>query len=186
MWEEYNLITDNEDYKLSEIAGAWCGGNRIIALIRDDIREHGHPLVQVESHDNGQTWSDPVQTNIPPKKHWGAAPQLIYDRQHDLLIAINSDRYSRANELNSLFIYTARPDDVIGNPGGWKLRHELRRPLAVLGYEGDRPLNQNLYGYPAIAQIDENEYLVVFTERSVMDGTEQADLYYFRLLIQVN
>ena len=182
-WEEYNMITDNEDYKLSEIAGAWCGKNLMIVLIRDDVREHGHPLVQLESHDNGLSWSQPVQTNIPPEKHWGAAPQIIYDKNRDLLIALNSDRYSRSNEQNSLFIYTARPDDITGNPTGWKLQHELLRPWAEAGFTGDRPLNQNLYGYPTITPINKNEYLVVFTERAMMDGSEQADLYYFRMII---
>ena len=179
-WEEFNLITDNQDYKLSEIAGAWCGNNRMIALIRDDVREHGHPLVQMETHDNGLTWTGPVPTNIPPGNHWGAAPQIIYDKNRDLLVALTSDRYSRPNEQNSLFIYTAKPGDILGNPTGWTLQHELLRPWAEAGFEG-RPLNQNLYGYPTISPINEDEYLVVFTERAVMDGSEQADLYYFRM-----
>jgi hypothetical protein len=181
-WEEYNLITDKEDYKLSEIAGAWCGDNKIIALIRDDIREHGHPLVQVESHDNGQTWSEPVPTNIPPKQHWGAAPQLIYDKSRDLLIALNSDRYSRPKEQNSLFINTARPDEVIGNPKGWMLQHELRRPWVSLAFDDNRPLNRVFYGYPSIVPINNKEYLVVFTENATIEKKEQADLYYFRLI----
>ena len=183
LWEEYNLITDNQDYKLSEISGAWCGGNRIIALIRDDLREHGHPLVQLESHDNGKTWSNPSPTNIPPDQIWGAAPQLIYNQDRDLLIALNSDRYSRANELNSLFIYTARPDEIMGNSKGWTLQHELLRPSADINFKGDRPLNRVLYGYPTIAPINANEYLIVFTECATMDGTEQADLYYYRLIL---
>ena len=183
LWDEYNLITDNQDYKLSEVSGAWCGGNRIIALIRDDIREYGHPLVQVESHDNGKTWSNPSPTNIPFEQHWGAAPQLIYDQERDLLIALNSDRLSRPNEQNSLFIYTAHPDEVFGNPSGWTLQHELLRPWANPTFRGDRPLNQNFYGYPTIAPINEREFLIVFTERAIMDGTEQADLYYFKLII---
>ena len=182
-WEEYNLITDNQDYKLSELAGAWCGNNRMIALIRDDVREFGHPLVQLETFDNGLNWTDPVPSNIPPGKHWGAAPQIVYDKKRDLLIALTSDRYSRPNEQNSLFIFTAKPDDIFGNPTGWTLQHELLRPWAEAGFSGDRPLNQNFYGYPAITPINENEYLVVFTERAVMDKSEQADLYYFRMII---
>lgn len=182
-WEEHNLITDNQDYKLTEIAGAWIGNNRLIALIRDDEREQGHPLVQLVSHDNGQTWSDPIPTNILPKQHWGAAPQVFYDQKRDLLIALNSDRYSRPVEKNSLFIYTARSDEVFGNPEGWTLQHELRRPWTALNFDGNRPLIGSLYGYPAIAPINEYEYLVVFTERTRMHGTEQADLYYFRLII---
>jgi hypothetical protein len=183
-WEEYNQITGNKEYKLSEIAGAWCGENRIIALIRDDKRKFGHPLVQVESQDNGRSWSEPVPSNIPPHRHWGAAPQLIFNRQHDLLIALNSDRYSRANEQNSLFIYTARPDEVFGNPAGWRLQHELQRPWSKLNFNGDRPLNKNFYGYPTIAPISEQEYLVVFTERASMHNSEQADLYYFKIIIK--
>jgi len=181
MWDEYNLVTNSRDFKLSEVAGAWCGDNRMIALVRDDVREYAHPLVQIVSYDNGLTWTEPKQSNIPPNQHWGAAPQLIYDQDRNLLIALTSDRYSRPNEQNSLFIYTARPDDVIDNPKGWKLQHELHRPFAEAGFEEDRPLNLNLYGYPTIAPINNQEYLVVFTERSRMHGTEQADLYYFRL-----
>ncbi len=183
-WEEGNIVAENSDVELTEIAGAWCGGNRIIALIRDDDRQHGFPLLQVESHDNGKTWTEPARTNIPPEQHWGCAPQLIYDSKRDLLIALNSDRYSRPDEQNSLFIYTARPDEVFGNPNGWTLQHELRRPWAMLDFDGDRPLNQNLYGYPAIAPLGEDEYLVVFTERALMEGTEQADLYYFRMIVK--
>ena len=181
-WESYNQITDNEYFKLTEVAGAWCGDNRIVALIRDDKRSHGHPLVQVESYDNGKTWTEPVATNIPPNLHWGAAPQLIYDQNRDMLIALTSDRYSRPDEQNSLFIYSASPNDILGSPEGWKLQHELRRPWAGLKQEG--PLNQNFYGYPTIAQISEQEYLVVFTERAVLEGTEHANLYYFRFIIQ--
>jgi len=182
-WDEYNIVPEDAAYMLNEIAGAWCGNNRIIALHRDDKREQGHPLVQVTSYDNGETWSEPAQTNMPPNKHWGGGPQLIYSQKFDLLIALTSDRYSRPLEENSLYIYSARPDEVIGNPEGWRLQHELRRPWAKLDFDGNRPLNQNLYGYPTIAPINEEEYLVVFTERARMQGTEQADLYYFRLLI---
>jgi hypothetical protein len=184
LWEDPKLITNAKDYKLSELAGAWCGDNRIIALQRDDAREYGYPLRQLESYDNGETWTDPVQTNIPPHMHWGAAPQLYYDQARDLLIAMNSDRYSRPDKQNSLFIYTARPEEVMGNPKGWRLQFELLRPWAALNFAGDRPLNFNLYGYPTIAPVNEQEYLIVFTERAWMHGTEQADLYYFRLIIK--
>ncbi len=182
VWEEYNMITEPQPGQ--EIAGAWCGDGRIVALIRDDEREHGHPLLQVESYDNGETWSDPNPTNIPPDDHWGCAPQLIYDQDRGILIALNSDRYSRPNEENSLFVYTARPEEILGGPRNWTLHYELARPWAKDGFEKDRPLNQNLYGYPTIAPIDENEYLVVFTERARMHGAEQADLYYFRLVFE--
>ncbi|MFO7904873.1 MAG: sialidase family protein [Pirellulaceae bacterium] len=183
-WEEYIQITENDDYKLSEIAGAWCGDDRLIALIRDDRRQHGHPLVQLESRDNGETWSEPVPTNMPPDRHWGCAPQLIYDKSRDLLVALTSDRYSRPNKENSLFVYTARPNEVMGKPENWTLRYELTRPWAQADFYKDRPLNQNLYGYPTIAPINQDEYLVVFTERAVMHGAEQADLYYFRLIFE--
>jgi len=181
-WEEVRRMTDNTDFKLTEAAGAWCGNRRIIALIRDDNRRHGHPLLQIESGDDGRTWSEPAPTNMPPDRHWGCAPQLIYDANRDLLIALTSDRYSKPHERNSLYVYTARPDAVMDRPENWTLRYELPRPWALPGFDKDRPLNQNLYGYPTIAPINENEYLVVFTERAVMHGTEQADLYYFRLI----
>jgi len=183
-WDEHSIMTKNQEHALTEIAGAWCGNNRILALIRDDQRERGHPLLQIESRDNGKTWTDPAPTNIPPDRHWGAAPQLIYDRNRELLIALNSTRYSLPNDQQGLFIYTADPDDVMGKPQNWDLRRELRRPWAVDGFKPDRQLNMNFYGYPTIAAISEDEYLVVFTERARIDGHEQADLYYFRLIFE--
>lgn len=180
-WEESVLVAEDPDVALTEIAGAWCGDSRIITLIRDDERKQGFPLLQTESQDNGKTWSRPLSTNIPPDDHWGCAPQLIYDNTRDLLIAITSDRYSRPDEENSLFIYTAKPDDVFGNPGNWTLQYELLRPWAREDFQEERPVNQNFYGYPTIAPVSDDEYLIVFTERNQMHGTEQADLYYFRL-----
>lgn len=182
-WDEYSFVKEDQGYRLiTEIAGAWCGDNRIIALQCIHL-PHGHALVQVVSRDNGQTWTKPDSTNMPPNPQWGSAPQLIYNQKCDLLIALTNDRYTRPDSENSLFIYTASPEDVIDNPKNWTLQHELPRPLATLKFSGDRPLNENFYGYPTIAQINEQEYLVVFTDRAKMNGTEQADLYYFRLII---
>ncbi len=179
-WDNRRLVTDNRKYALTEIAGAWCGNDRMLALIRDDRREQGHPLLQIESHDNGKTWTEPEPTNIPPDQHWGAAPQLIYDHDRDLLIALNSTRYSLPNDQQGLQIYTADPDDVVGKSQNWTQRYDLRRPWAVEEFEPKRRLNMNFYGYPTIAQIGDGEYLVVFTERARIDGHEQADLLYFR------
>ncbi len=183
-WDEYELVTEAAGFELNEIAGAWCGDSRIVALIRDDKREHGHPLLQVESHDNGQSWTSPQPTNIPPDQHWGSAPQLIYDEKRSILIALNGDRYSRPNEENSLFVYTAMPEQILGRPENWTLQFELARPLAMEAANQDRPLNRPFYGYPTIAPINEDEYLVVFTENATIDGREQADLYYFRLIFE--
>lgn len=182
VWEESALVAEDPEVPLTEIAGAWCGENRIIALIRENTTKHGYPLLQVESYDNGKTWSQPRQTNIPPEKHWGCAPQLIYDIRRDLLIALNSDRHSRPYDQQSLFIYTSKPDDVFGNPENWTLQYELLRPWAREDFDGDRPLSYTFYGYPTIAPINDREYLIVFSERNHMHGTEQADLYYFRLI----
>jgi hypothetical protein len=182
-WDRLNLVKEDDELVLTEIAGAWTGAGRIIALIRDNRAEPEHQLLQIESLDNGATWSDPQRTHIP-HNHWGAAPQLIYDESRDLLIAITSDRYTRDHSENSLFIYTARPDDVYGHPGNWTFESELLRPWASEEFNEDRPLNQSFYGYPTIAPVSEHEYLVVVTERAVIDGTEQADLYYFRMVFE--
>jgi hypothetical protein len=97
-WEEINPVRVDPDAALTEIAGAWTGNNTLIALIRDDARAHGHPLLQTVSRDNGATWTEPEKTNIPYDMHWGCAPQLIYDQKRDLLIGVTSDRYSRKNK----------------------------------------------------------------------------------------
>ncbi len=191
-WSEVETVYNSNKYDDRNIHGGVTRDGRIVVFFRRYDTRETEGRYFIFSDDKGKTWtepqiskawSDPLQTNIPPKMHWGAAPQLIYDEKRDLLIALNSDRYSRANEQNSLFIYTAHPDNVFGNSKAWKLEHELRRPFSLLNYDGDRPLNQNLYGYCTIAPVNENEYLVVFTERSVMHGTEQADLYYFKIIL---
>ena len=180
-WDEISFVKEDEERVLTEIAAAWTGNKRLIALIRDNRTEPDYQLLQIESRDNGETWSEPQRTNMP-ENHWGAAPQLIYDQNRDLLIAMVSDRNTRDHSENSLFIYSASPDEVYENPGNWSFEYEITRPWADEIYRDIRPLNLSFYGYPTIAPINENEYLVVFTERASMDGTEQADLYYFRLV----
>lgn len=181
VWDELSFVKEDDEKDLTEIAGAWTGDNKMIALIRDNRVEANHQLLQIESHDNGKSWSEPEYSNIPPD-HWAAAPQLIYDEKRDLLIALTSDRYTRDHSVNSIFIFSARPEEVYGQAGNWKFEHELQRPWAR-GTDS-RPLNQSFYGYPTIAPINDHEYLVVFTERATIDGSEQADLYYFRIIFE--
>ncbi len=182
-WEKVVKMTDSEKYKLTEVAGAWCGENRVVALIRDNEHKRGRTLLQLVSRDNGETWTDPKPSNIPPDNHWGCAPQVIYDAKRDLLIALNSTRYTQPNKKQALYIYTARPDEIMDNPGGWTRQLEIPRPWADDAIRDKRPLNNSFYGYPTITPINDDEYLVVITERARMHGTEQADLYYFRLQI---
>ncbi len=182
-WGRHEVVAENSQYELAEPAGAWAGEDRIVALVRDDRREAGHPLVQVVSEDNGNTWSPPTPTNIPPNQHWGCAPQLRYDESRDMLLALNTDRYSRRDERNSLFIYTAQPDEIVADPNSWTLHDEIPRPLALANYIGERPLNGPMYGYPTMAPIDDGEYMVIVTDRAMEDGTESADLYALRVSI---
>lgn len=174
------VIEASEKRRLNEIAGAWAGQRTIVALLRQAQQKRGHPLMQVVSRDNGETWTEPKPTNIPPNEHWGAAPQLYYDAQRDLLIALNSTRYSKSNDDQHLFIYTARPEQIVDDPKGWTQQAELLRPWARDDLKGDRPLNHTFYGYPTIAPLGEGRFLVVFTERARMGGREQADTYYCR------
>ncbi len=186
-WTNRRTVVERSEVKLSEIAGAWAGDNRIVALIRDQTkRKMGHPLLQVVSTDNGKSWSEPRQTNIPPNNHWGCAPQLIYDASRNLLIALTSTRYTKPNDDQHLYIYTARPGEIVNDPQGWTLQEKLLRPWARKDWNIARPLNNSLYGYPTIAPINENEYLVTFAERARMKGHEQADIYYLRIKITKN
>lgn len=182
-WEKVVKMTDSKRQKLTEVAGAWCGDNRVVALIRDNKHDKGHPLLQLVSRDNGKTWTDPEPSNIPPDKHWGCAPQVYYDAKRELLIAMTSTRYTKPKSEQALYVYTARPGEIIDNPEGWTLQFEILRPWADASIRDRRPLNHTFYGYPTIAPIGDDEYLVVFTERARMKGTEQADLYYFRMRV---
>jgi hypothetical protein len=181
-WDRRTILEQDpdDDPIVGEIAGAWARDGRIVALVRDDKREYGHPLQQVVSQDNGETWSDPEGTNIPPNGHWGCAPELRYNEKHDRLIALNTDRYSRSDERNSLFIYTARPSEIVEDPCNWTLHDEIPRPMAMAKFDRERPLNQDFYGYPTVAPLNEDEYLVVLTDRAIEDG-ETADLYSLRI-----
>lgn len=182
-WEEVSRLAEGDEHGMNEIAGAWCGNNRVVALARDQTCKKRHPLRQLVSTDNGTTWSEPKPTNMPPGDHWGCAPQLHYDAKRDLLIAMASNRYTVPKDEQYLYVYTARPADIIDDPQGWMLQFKLLRPWARDGAAEDRPLNSDFYGYPTLAPINDDEYLFVFTERANIQGTEQADLYYFRMRI---
>lgn len=175
-WDEKVVIAEGTDFNLSEIAGAYCGNRRMIVIERDDNRRLGHPLVQMVSYDNGQSWSEPVQTNIPPNMFWGCAPQLLWDEENNTLIAMNSDRrgYHGGNyDEESLYIYYARPSNIFSDTQNWTLGARLVRPKTNS--------NSYFYGYPTIAKTSDNNYFIVYTDSELISGKEDADLYQFEM-----
>src|SRR5699024_11595412 len=69
----------------------------ILCIARNNERSTDNQLMQYVSVDGGENWDFYGNTNIP-KDHWGTAPQLFYDKQKSLMIAM-TDRKSTC--LNS-------------------------------------------------------------------------------------
>lgn len=178
-WDEWvQVATGGGQYTLTECAGAYCNNGRMVVLIRDEERDIGHGLLQVTSDDNGETWSGISKTNIPPNDFWGCAPQLLYDDYFDILIAMNSDRrsyHSGSAAEESLYIYSASPEDVFASAEKWKLETSFSRPKTNSRH--------NFYGYPTYTKITQNKYFIVFTERDRDAKGEDTDFYQFELVI---
>lgn len=175
-WDERNVIAEGFLYSFSEIAGAYCGNGRMIVLERDDARDLGHPLIQMTSVDNGQTWTVATQTNIPPNSFWGCAPQLFWDETNDLLVAMTSDRRSYHGGLKSeesLYVYIGKPEDVFSDTEQWELKETIGRPIVNSGHD--------FYGYPTYAKLEDNRYLIVFSDRWLDGIGEGVNFYQFEL-----
>lgn len=175
-WDEYVVIDDRRgEKKLSEIAGAYVGDNRIICIARNNERSTDNQLMQYVSVDGGENWDFYGNTNIP-KDHWGTAPQLFYDKQKSLMIAMTVDRRSQTGSNSNderLYIYSNDANESILSSKTWVLQTSFIRP---------NPNPHRFYGYPSYTKMSNGNYLITFSDNYKREnGKENASLYQFEL-----
>ena len=168
-WIGEKYIFDFRGLKnIDEPRFAHLGDGKIMGLFRDDL---GSNYFQTTSSDYGKSWTIPVKTNLN-NNIFSPNPEIFYDESTDILYVIGTDRGS-PNISNALWVYANRPNEVFGNPNGYKLIKKLERP---------HPTNFRLYGYPATTRLSNGDYLIIFTESYKKEnGKEQADFYQFRI-----
>jgi len=147
----------NNNYKTTEPACVYLGDGKLIMLFTD---YENCRVMQTVSSDYGNTWSTPVQTNIPqPPYNWQAGIWL--HRQNDKLIAIwrhgtNADVYPIA----PFYISIAKIDEVFTDPTKWY---------------GFRELGTSYAGYGSIVELNDGTLLLT---ASKYISTSECDLMY--------
>lgn len=180
-WSESVTIGDypSGEYNLDEVAVAYCGKGRVIAISRD-AQSPPQCNYQMISIDYGKTWSAPQRTNIPiPSGR--TAPFLHYDADKEIIIFISGDRRSQNGlpmKEESIQIFANYVDNVFDNPTNWKQSFSFQRPK--------KNSNLRFYGYPTICQINNTDYFAIFTDSdSRTNGNENADLYKFKFSVDL-
>lgn len=147
----------------SETALSYIGGNRMIALSRDD----GSPdssYYQHISSDNGATWTYAGRTNMNNNlvNVNRTPPSLLYDAARNLVIATSTTRNATANgapylyRQDSMYLYISRPDSVFASPKKWLNKISMIRPMPAQFTP--------FYGYPTITKRNDGSYLGIITE----------------------
>jgi hypothetical protein len=166
--------------KISETTFAYIGDGKIIGLVRNgDQTRKTRTYMQVTSSDYGETWSSPVATNVGDI-YWVVAPVMWLHNGELIILAPDRRSVMHGSDPNlwdkeGLWIYTADPATVFADPTAYEIKDFILRPAL--------PPTMRQYGYTCYAQITDNSYLVVWTDR-FNDGTnENANHYHFYLFI---
>lgn len=186
VWDKDDMVVvaKSSPYHLNESCATYIGNGKIILLSRDDGRQRNQMYYQLISEDYGETWGDPIRTNIT-SPHWSPAPCIFYDEDEGDLWVISSDRRSMyegesAISEERLWIYKNSPNDVFHNPTNYTLLETIPRPYVLFN---TRPVNMNFYGYPTYAKKEDGNYLIIITDRANGNPTERADLFQFDLVV---
>lgn len=168
-------FTNKRELKITEACFLYLGEGRMIGLMRDEWFSNYY---QVISMDSGNTWTDPVRTNIC-MPFFTPSPQFFYDSFTNKIIVIANDRrgLNGGNYVMNdaeFYIYSNDANEAFTNPKSYVLVARFNRPF---------PNAHHFYGYPTYTKLDEGRYLVVFTEAYKKENNkEQADFYQFELL----
>ncbi|WBX76167.1 sialidase family protein [Tenacibaculum ovolyticum] len=168
--------TKSNTYRIDEPFFSYLGDNKIIGLFRDESKEVGANYYQVTSSDLGKTWTSPMRTNLCAP-YFSPSPSIFYDKLFKKIIVVGTDRRKPKNggyspENAKVWVYSNSVEEVFENPFGYSLKKKFDRPT---------PSSFRFYGYPTFTKINDNSYLIVFTESSHNGKSEDADLYQFKL-----
>jgi hypothetical protein len=161
-------------YIINESCFAYTKNGKMVGLMRNDIHSFGHNYYQVSSNDYGNTWTQPIHTNMA-NGYFCPSPTIFYDQAHDDIWAIATDRRGDdtiySHNLEKIWIYVSKVDSILNNPTKWTLVDTFSRP---------HPTNYKFYGYPCVTRKHDGNYLIVFTE-SDAGSHELANLYQFEI-----
>jgi len=152
-WGIGSEVYSGEIY-MAEPTAAYIGDGKIVALIR---HKEGDYVLQCTSDDNGETWSEIVQTNLgePTGKK---IPTLLYDDENGELIVYYHDRYGEGCSKVS----HGNAQEIFNDPQAWE-------DITVIDYDF-------IYnGYGSLAKLDTEKYLVVYSKE--MSGYD-ADIWW--------
>lgn len=157
-----------------EISIESLGDGRILALIRNQPDSGSGSVLQAAGRIRSE-WHLPGATNLADG-HYVVAPKVIRDDSTDAIIALLPDRRgvggTGSNRESGIYVYVATDLQEHGEPQ-WSFVGFVPRPI---------PSQYRFYGYPTIARLNDQEFLVVFTDGfQRLNGREGADLFQFRL-----
>ncbi len=178
-WDSVIHVWDyriSQEYRISEASFAYAGDGQIIGILRNDRIGFGQNYFMVYSDDNGFTWTHPQTTNLA-HPFTCPAPLIFYDEDHDDIWTIVTDRRSNIPGVTafeeSIWIYRNKVNEIAANSNSFNLVKRLERPV---------PVNFRFYGYPSQQKLNNNDYLIVFTEsHQKQNGKEEANFYQFIL-----
>ncbi|MEJ6749648.1 MAG: hypothetical protein QNK60_06950, partial [Flavobacteriales bacterium] len=128
-----------EEYYLTENSFTYIGNNTIVGLARDGVSSSNGTYTnyyQLVSFDNGDSWEEPLKTNID-SGYYTPAPLIFLEENTQNVLCISTTR--QTNQLNDhISVYMNKIDSVCFSPKGYKLVTQMNRP---------DPTEKRLYGY---------------------------------------
>lgn len=179
-WDSIVYIWDyrfSDSYKISEVCIEYFGNGTMIALFRNDKFLLGETFLQAESFDYGKTWTEPKLTNIADG-FFCPSPLIFYYKDFDDVWVIATDRrgdngHPLVHNDSHVWLYKANPDEIFGNPTGYKLFLSFQRPNNTF---------YRFYGYPCHTFTPSGNILVIYTESENTVNGEIAFFYQFKII----
>ena len=169
----YDYQQSNEFY-VTESSFTSVNDTIIIGLTRDQSQIDTANHYQLISLDQADTWLAPQRTNIA-LPYFCPAPLIFQDEKSELLISIATDRRENGSE-SQLWVYSNTIDSCLASAKSWEF---------VKSFSIPHPSDYYFYGYPTAVSLDEDSYLVIFTDsnKDSSTGRENADFFQFTISI---
>ena len=168
---------DSLKYSVGEPSFAYIENGLMLGLFRNTVGNYGSSYLFVKSNDYGETWTEPMPTNIADS-FYCPSPLIFYNDEHKDIWSIASDRRglidpNYSNLDSEFWIYRNKTSDIIDNAKGFSLFHKIRRPT---------PNIYRLYGYPCVTKMQNGNYLVIVSDAiKKYNGLEDSDFYQFEI-----
>jgi|GEM_PF-2231113 len=184
----YDFRVSNPTRQTSEPYAAYAGSNRMIMIVRNENLITG-PYYQLNSIDNGQTFTWQGTTNIGGDTLTRTAPFITWDSLRNTVITIGCQRHVYSNSFtnnyrdsknDSLVLYLNHPNDIFSTPTGYTQKASFVRP---------EPGIRGFYGYPAATQLRDGTWVFMISDENALAGIDpdgndgkSAHLFQFDLM----